>query len=241
MPPPRQPGPHLREGGIFRRWTNQHLPALTWPPPSGSRGPLFSKAHAELSGALARRCGSFSPLSLQPWGSVVGLSRPSSSASFSYSRYSIALPCPRPERSSEGWRAGSARGGGVGESAGLGSVRPGLSGTACEDSPGWVCRAGHACDPASLFSSFPQAQVYWLPRAASEPCRAGFGEAEVTLEARGAELEPGQALGKGKDPPPPGPPVELRGGGRTRGVQPALGNSWRRLRCGGGADSIPGT
>uniref|UniRef100_A0AAA9T300 Cadherin 3 n=1 Tax=Bos taurus TaxID=9913 RepID=A0AAA9T300_BOVIN len=41
-----------------------------------------------------------------------------------------------------------------------------------------------------------QAQVYWLPRAASEPCRAGFGEAEVTLEARGAELEPGQALGK---------------------------------------------
>ncbi|XP_044788027.1 cadherin-3 isoform X1 [Bubalus bubalis] len=41
-----------------------------------------------------------------------------------------------------------------------------------------------------------EAQVYWLPRAASEPCRAGFGEAEVTLEARGAELEPGQALGK---------------------------------------------
>ncbi|XP_014955998.3 cadherin-3 [Ovis aries] len=41
-----------------------------------------------------------------------------------------------------------------------------------------------------------QAQVYWLPRAASEPCRAGFAEAEVTLEARGAELEPGQALGK---------------------------------------------
>ncbi|KAI4571710.1 hypothetical protein MJG53_013816 [Ovis ammon polii x Ovis aries] len=40
------------------------------------------------------------------------------------------------------------------------------------------------------------AQVYWLPRAASEPCRAGFAEAEVTLEARGAELEPGQALGK---------------------------------------------
>ncbi|XP_007198241.2 cadherin-3 isoform X3 [Balaenoptera acutorostrata] len=40
-----------------------------------------------------------------------------------------------------------------------------------------------------------QAQVYWLPRAASEPCRAGFGEAEVTLEARGAELEPGRARG----------------------------------------------
>ena len=72
-------------------------------------------------------------------------------------------------------------------------------------------------------SSFPQAQVYWLPRAASEPCRAGFGEAEVTLEARGAELEPGQALGKGKGPPPPGPPVELRSGGRTWGVQAAAG------------------
>ena len=92
VPPPRQPRPHLREGGIFRRWTNQHLPALTWPPPSGSRGPRFSTAHAELSGALARFCGSFSPLFLQPWGSVVGLSRPSSCASFSYSRYSIALP-----------------------------------------------------------------------------------------------------------------------------------------------------
>ena len=91
VPPPRQPRPHLREGGIFRRWTNQHLPALTWPPPSGSRGPRFSTAHAELSGALVRCCGSFSPLFLQPWGSVVGLSRPSSCASFSYSRYSIAL------------------------------------------------------------------------------------------------------------------------------------------------------
>uniref|UniRef100_A0A8C6CSU5 Cadherin 3 n=1 Tax=Moschus moschiferus TaxID=68415 RepID=A0A8C6CSU5_MOSMO len=41
-----------------------------------------------------------------------------------------------------------------------------------------------------------QAQVYWPPCAASEPCRTGFGEAEVTLEARGAELEPGPALGK---------------------------------------------
>ncbi|XP_055268417.1 cadherin-3 isoform X4 [Moschus berezovskii] len=40
------------------------------------------------------------------------------------------------------------------------------------------------------------AQVYWPPCAASEPCRTGFGEAEVTLEARGAELEPGPALGK---------------------------------------------
>uniref|UniRef100_A0A452E986 Cadherin 3 n=1 Tax=Capra hircus TaxID=9925 RepID=A0A452E986_CAPHI len=49
-----------------------------------------------------------------------------------------------------------------------------------------------------LLRLFLLLQVYWLPRAASEPCRAGFGEAEVTLEARGAELEPGQALGKGK-------------------------------------------
>ncbi|PNJ61492.1 CDH3 isoform 5, partial [Pongo abelii] len=39
----------------------------------------------------------------------------------------------------------------------------------------------------------------WLQCAASEPCRAVFGEAEVTLEARGAEQEPGQALGKGKN------------------------------------------
>uniref|UniRef100_A0A2K6GIB1 Cadherin 3 n=1 Tax=Propithecus coquereli TaxID=379532 RepID=A0A2K6GIB1_PROCO len=39
-------------------------------------------------------------------------------------------------------------------------------------------------------------QVCWVPCAASEPCREGFGEAEVTLEAGGAELEPGQALGK---------------------------------------------
>lgn len=164
MPPPRQPGPHLREGGTFRRWTNQHLPALTWPPPSGSRGPGFSKAHAELSGALTRCCGSFSPLSLQPWGSVVGLSRPSSSASFSYSRYSIALPCCRPERSLEGWRAGSARGGGVGESAGLGSVGPGLSGTACEDSPGWDAGPGM---PMTQPPSFPPS-----PRRRFTGCRA---------------------------------------------------------------------
>ncbi|XP_064345096.1 cadherin-3 isoform X2 [Camelus dromedarius] len=41
-----------------------------------------------------------------------------------------------------------------------------------------------------------QTQVCWLPCAASEPCRAGFGEAEMTLKARGAELEPGQAPGK---------------------------------------------
>uniref|UniRef100_A0A8D1UU79 Cadherin-3 n=1 Tax=Sus scrofa TaxID=9823 RepID=A0A8D1UU79_PIG len=41
-----------------------------------------------------------------------------------------------------------------------------------------------------------QAQVCWLPCAASEPCRAGFGKAEVTLEARSAELESGQAPGK---------------------------------------------
>ncbi|XP_012586083.1 PREDICTED: cadherin-3 isoform X1 [Condylura cristata] len=41
-----------------------------------------------------------------------------------------------------------------------------------------------------------QALVCWLPRVASEPCRAGYGEAELTLEAGGTELEPGQALGK---------------------------------------------
>ncbi|XP_007450004.1 PREDICTED: cadherin-3 isoform X2 [Lipotes vexillifer] len=46
-----------------------------------------------------------------------------------------------------------------------------------------------------LLRFFLLLQVYWLPRAASEPCRAGFGEAEVTLEARGAELERGRARG----------------------------------------------
>lgn len=45
-----------------------------------------------------------SPTSLQPWGSLVGLSLPSSSASYSYSRYPIAAPLPRPERSLEGGR-----------------------------------------------------------------------------------------------------------------------------------------
>ncbi|XP_026312239.1 cadherin-3 [Piliocolobus tephrosceles] len=39
-------------------------------------------------------------------------------------------------------------------------------------------------------------QVCWLQCAASEPCRAVFGEAEVTLEAGGAEQKPSQALGK---------------------------------------------
>ncbi|XP_066875876.1 zinc finger protein 90 homolog isoform X1 [Kogia breviceps] len=66
----------------------------------------------------------------------------------------------------------------------------------------------HSGPLASLLLRFfllLQAQVYWLPRAASEPCRAGFGEAEVTLEARGAELEPGRARGNGKTPPPRGP------------------------------------
>ncbi|XP_007938594.1 cadherin-3 [Orycteropus afer afer] len=47
-----------------------------------------------------------------------------------------------------------------------------------------------------LFVVLILVQVCWPRCAASEPCRAGFGEAEVTLEAGGAELEPGQALGK---------------------------------------------
>lgn len=154
VPPQSQPRPHLRGGGTLRRWTNQHLPALTWPPPPGSREPRFSKGRAELSGALTRSRGSFSPNSLQPWGSLVGLSRPSSSASSSYSRYT-PLPCLTPAGTFLRGQAGSARGGGVGERAGLGCLGPRLSGKACEDSPGWVCRAGHACDPASLFSPLP--------------------------------------------------------------------------------------
>ncbi|KAM8776637.1 cadherin-3 [Rhynchonycteris naso] len=47
-----------------------------------------------------------------------------------------------------------------------------------------------------LFHFFLLLQVCWLPCAASEPCQAGSGGAEVTLETRGAELERGQALGK---------------------------------------------
>lgn len=85
------PRPHLRGGGTLWRWTNQHLPALTWPPPADSC-PQRTSLPAELSEALTRRRGSLSPLSFQPWGSLMGLSRPSSSAASSYFRYSIALP-----------------------------------------------------------------------------------------------------------------------------------------------------
>ena len=87
------PGPTCEEAGPCGAGPiSTYLRSPGPPPPAGSREPRFSKGRAELSGALARRRGSFSPLSLQPWGSLVGLSRPSSSASSSYSRYSIALP-----------------------------------------------------------------------------------------------------------------------------------------------------
>ncbi|KAK7804831.1 hypothetical protein U0070_006813, partial [Myodes glareolus] len=43
-----------------------------------------------------------------------------------------------------------------------------------------------------------QRQVCWLPSVASEPYPVHFGEAEVTLETGGTELEPSQTLGKGK-------------------------------------------
>ncbi|XP_049720505.1 cadherin-3 isoform X2 [Elephas maximus indicus] len=49
---------------------------------------------------------------------------------------------------------------------------------------------------ASLLFVAVLLKVCWPRCAATEPCRAGFGEAEVTLEARGAELKPGQVLGK---------------------------------------------
>ncbi|XP_045674560.1 cadherin-3 isoform X2 [Phyllostomus hastatus] len=45
----------------------------------------------------------------------------------------------------------------------------------------------------SLHFSCCSVQVCWLPCAASEPCLAGSVGAEVTLEAGGADLEPGQA------------------------------------------------
>ncbi|XP_057609688.1 cadherin-3 isoform X1 [Chionomys nivalis] len=41
-----------------------------------------------------------------------------------------------------------------------------------------------------------QTQVCWLPSVASEPYPVHFGEAEVTLEAGGIDLEPSQTLGK---------------------------------------------
>lgn len=48
VPGERQPRPHLRKGGTLRLWTNQHLPALTWPPPASSRELGFSKQRGEL-------------------------------------------------------------------------------------------------------------------------------------------------------------------------------------------------
>lgn len=63
VPRPSQPRPHLRGGGTLRRRTNQHPPALTWPPPARSRGLLLAKGSGKLSRALARRRGSFVLLS----------------------------------------------------------------------------------------------------------------------------------------------------------------------------------
>jgi hypothetical protein len=98
------------------------------------------------------------------------------------------------------------------------------------------------------FPFCPQAQVFWLPCAGSEPCRANFGEAEVTLEAGGTELEAGQALGKGKtlrepvwvEPPRWGSHGVLSVVARARGGQARAGHFWRRLRPQGGAESLPG-
>lgn len=112
------PGPTCEEAGPCGAGpisTYLRSPGPPHPHP-GSREPRFSKGRAELSGALTRSRGSFSPHSLQPWGSLVGLSRPSSSASSSYSRYSIALPDPCrdvPQRAggvrTRRWRRGESR------------------------------------------------------------------------------------------------------------------------------------
>lgn len=59
VPGDRQPQPNLRRGGTLRRWTNQHLPALTWPPPASSRELWCSKQRGELRGTLACGSGSF--------------------------------------------------------------------------------------------------------------------------------------------------------------------------------------
>lgn len=124
-PGPRQPRPHLRGGGTFRRWTNQHLPALTWPPPAGSRGPRRSKGRGELSGAPARRRGTFftllSPAMRLPSG-------PPSSLLFLLLQvlHWLALA---PAGTLPGGRAGSAHGGGVGRARGSVPWRQGSPGS----------------------------------------------------------------------------------------------------------------
>ncbi|CAH7066111.1 Cdh3 [Phodopus roborovskii] len=57
---------------------------------------------------------------------------------------------------------------------------------------------GLLCGPLASLLLLLQTQVCWLPSLASEPYLTDFGEAEVTLKVGGTDLEPSQALGKGK-------------------------------------------
>lgn len=145
--------------------------------------------------SLAKHCpaeaAASSSFVLQLWSSLVGFSHPSSSSSSL--RYSTALP--QPERSS--W---------AGPHASAASRRESCWATCSQGGgaePRKGYRAGYA-EPGTPvtqpfpFLLFPQAQVCWLPCVASEPCRAGFGEAEVTLVAGGAKVDLGQAQSKGK-------------------------------------------
>lgn len=125
VPGQRQPGPHLRRGGTLRDWTNQHLPALTWPLPAGSRELRCSHRRGELSRALSCGGGSFfthlSPAMGLPSGSLASL--------LLCLLLLLQVPhCVALARTGTlpGGRAGSACGGGVGvrESAGLGTLRP---------------------------------------------------------------------------------------------------------------------
>lgn len=113
VPGLRQPRPDLRRGGTLRHWTNQHLPALTWPPPAGSRELRCSQRRGELSRALA--CGSGSLFThLSP---AMGLPSGSLASLLLYLLLLLQVPhCIALARTGKlpGGRAGSACGDGVG-------------------------------------------------------------------------------------------------------------------------------
>lgn len=108
------------------------------------------------------------------------------------------MPCPDPCPDTLRTAAGSARGWWHLGERGVGLFGAKAVGERLRTPRDESAGLGTAMTQPPSFPLFPQAQVCWLPCAASEPCRAGFGKAEVTLEARSAELESGQAPGKGK-------------------------------------------
>lgn len=121
-PPAREAGPRGAGPISAHRLSPGLLPLV--PGSSGAQSgaeSLAQRLHAV--GAAS------SPLSLQQWGSLGGLSRPSSSTSSSYFRYPIASPLPC--RMLPGGRAGSACGG-VGEGVGVAGL---LEATASWEAP----------------------------------------------------------------------------------------------------------